>query len=150
MQLLPRTHLALRILVYVARHAGEPVVVQRIAADLNIPRQYAAKLVHELVRAHFLQSVRGRLGGILLAKPAPTIRIGDVVQSVESLRERASYHDSKGAEIEAFVDECLQMFIEVLNLQTVQDLLPRTKRSTKPPSVKKGTRPRLTKFNAHQ
>jgi Rrf2 family transcriptional regulator, nitric oxide-sensitive transcriptional repressor len=123
MLLLNRTHLALRILIHVGKSDDAVLTVQRIAEDLSIPPQYAAKIVHELVRAGFLQSIRGRLGGVKLARPARDIRVGDVVMSVEPLKPPKG-RPKKNSEIEHFFDESMAKFVEVLNFQTIEDFLP--------------------------
>lgn len=124
MHLLNRTHLALRILIYVARAEGNLVNVNLIADDLEMPRQYAGKLIHELVRGGFLESIRGRFGGIALARPAGDIRVGDVVQSIETINGRGSDRGKAEPAVRAFIQDSQAKFVEVLNLQTVQDFLP--------------------------
>lgn len=138
MLLLNRTHLALRILIHLGKVPDVTMTVQRIAEDLSIPPQYAAKLVHEIVRAGFLQSVRGRFGGVKLARAARDIRVGDVVLSVEGLN--GSTVVARGdPNIEEFFDESLTKFVEVLNFQTIEDFLPKrtSERSLSAPQQRK-------------
>ena len=45
---------------------------------------HLVKVVHDLRRAGFVEAVRGRSGGIRLARPASEITLGDVVRYTEA------------------------------------------------------------------
>lgn len=78
-----------------ARHCGERVRAGNAAAwtthtsaatladETGLPLTTAHKLVHTLVRAGLLTSVRGQGGGVKLARPAAAISIADIVEAVE-------------------------------------------------------------------
>jgi len=80
------TDYALRLLMHVALRDPELVIIDTVAAAYRIPRNHLTKIAHELGRAGFLVTVRGRNGGMRLARPAASIRLGEVVR----LGERAS------------------------------------------------------------
>ena len=83
MRLNKSTGHAVRILVYCAKSEDELVKVAEIARRLDITQQNTFKIVHLLNKGGFLGSVRGRKGGVRLARPAAKIRIGDIVRSIE-------------------------------------------------------------------
>ena len=58
---------------------GEKKTVEEICLVELIPGQYAYKILKQLERAGFVQSIRGRYGGYRLAKPLDTITIYDIV-----------------------------------------------------------------------
>ncbi len=75
---------AMQAVLYLAKHsASHPILLKEIAESLNIPRPYLNKLLQVLIRAGIVESHKGLRGGFSLARPANTIRLEDVVRSVE-------------------------------------------------------------------
>jgi Rrf2 family transcriptional regulator, nitric oxide-sensitive transcriptional repressor len=74
---------ALRVLMYVHAADGRLVTIAEMAASYRISRAHLMKVVNALARAGYLTAVRGRTGGLKLAKPAQKIRLGDVVRATE-------------------------------------------------------------------
>ena len=73
-------------MVYLASQPpGQYVLARSMAADLAIPRPYLAKLLNRLVQAGMVYSVRGRLGGFRLARPASQIGLLEIVMQVEGV-----------------------------------------------------------------
>jgi Rrf2 family transcriptional regulator, nitric oxide-sensitive transcriptional repressor len=93
MQLRMYTDYALRALLYVGSHPGQPVPASTIAAAYGISLDHLAKATKALTRAGFLSSTRGVGGGVELAKPASEIRVGAVVRLFE---EPTGLVDCKG------------------------------------------------------
>jgi Rrf2 family protein len=80
---------ALRAVVHIAgRSADTPVGAAELAADLGLPANYLAKILHQLVRAGILHSRRGRHGGFVLAVPAAELAIDEVIAPFERVPER--------------------------------------------------------------
>ncbi|MDP5358979.1 MAG: Rrf2 family transcriptional regulator [Paracoccaceae bacterium] len=59
------------------------VRVDDVAKVHNLSRPHIMKIVHELGRAGYLETVRGRGGGFRLARPPEEIIVGDVVRITE-------------------------------------------------------------------
>jgi Rrf2 family nitric oxide-sensitive transcriptional repressor len=83
MRLTSFTDYALRLLILCAGREGELVTIADAATAYGISRNHLMKIANELVRAGFLQSVRGRSGGLRLARPASRIKIGAVIRHME-------------------------------------------------------------------
>lgn len=83
MKLTSYSNYALRSLQLAALHAPELVRVEDVATIHKLSRPHIVKIVHELGKAGFLETVRGRHGGFRLARPAEEIRVGDVVRLTE-------------------------------------------------------------------
>lgn len=67
-----------------ARHCGGTrTSAATLAQETGLPLATAQKLVHALVRAKLLQSVRGAGGGVKLARPAAAISVADIIEAVE-------------------------------------------------------------------
>jgi FeS assembly SUF system regulator len=67
-----------------ARHCGGTrTSAATLAEETGVPVATAHKLVHTLVRAGLLHSLRGVGGGVKLARPAAAISLADIIEAVE-------------------------------------------------------------------
>lgn len=83
MRLTLHTDYALRVLVHVGLRDGDLVTINEIAESHGISKNHLTKVVHQLGRDGFLETVRGKYGGIrLLVEPA-SVRLGDLIRHVE-------------------------------------------------------------------
>lgn len=83
MQLTRHTDYALRLLIYLAGIEGGRSQIATVAEAQAISRTHLMKIANELARAGFIAAVRGRGGGIALARPPEEINIGAVVEAME-------------------------------------------------------------------
>jgi Rrf2 family transcriptional regulator, nitric oxide-sensitive transcriptional repressor len=83
MQLTRFTDYALRVLMYAHAADGRLVTIEEMAASYRISRAHLMKVVNALTRAGYLVAVRGRAGGVTLARSAEDIHLGDVVRTTE-------------------------------------------------------------------
>lgn len=74
---------ALRAAVYLAAQEGKPCVNHEIAAAMQVPEGYLAKVLQSMRRAGVVNSQRGLKGGFVLSRPAKEITILDVVNAVD-------------------------------------------------------------------
>lgn len=71
---------ALRAMGFLAQHKEHhPVLSSTIAKEMDIPRNFLSKILSRLVQDGLVQAVRGRNGGVRLARPADQIKLYDVV-----------------------------------------------------------------------
>ncbi len=75
-----RGRYALKALLHLARHSGEPRQVSVIATDEQIPRKYLEAIMSDLRRAELVDSTRGWSGGYRLSRPADLITFGEVIR----------------------------------------------------------------------
>jgi Rrf2 family nitric oxide-sensitive transcriptional repressor len=129
MRLTKTTGHAIRILIDCADADGERVKVAGIAQRLQITQLNAFKIVHILSKADFLHAMRGRNGGVKLARSAGDIRIGDIVREIEATEVAVVGAETRGrakakgkASVNAVFDEALEAFTDVLNRYTLADL----------------------------
>lgn len=85
MQLTTYTDFGLRVLIYLAC-ADDGATVAEIAEQYAISRNHLVKVVHRLSQLGYIQTERGRSGGIRLAQAPNKIRLGKVVRDLESNR----------------------------------------------------------------
>lgn len=83
MKLTTYTNYALRSLQLAALKAPNRVKVDDVVKVHGLARPHIVKIVHELGRAGYLETIRGRGGGFLLARPPEEIVIGEVVRLTE-------------------------------------------------------------------
>jgi Rrf2 family nitric oxide-sensitive transcriptional repressor len=124
MQLTRHTDYALRVLLYLAHHEGH-CTISAIASRYDISHNHLMKVVHELGKAGYVSSVRGRYGGIRLARPAAEINIGEVILAVEKDFEIAACHDcriSGGCGLQGIFGEALSAFFAVLKRYSLADV----------------------------
>ena len=83
MRLTYHTDYALRMLVYLALNRGRPSRVVDVAESYGISRNHLLKVALRLGRLGYLTTVRGRAGGIALARKPEDINLGGVVRQIE-------------------------------------------------------------------
>jgi Rrf2 family nitric oxide-sensitive transcriptional repressor len=83
MRLTTYTDYALRMLMYLALKNDGLATIEEIAQSYGISKNHLMKLAHQLGVAGYLDNVRGRKGGLRLAKPAKAIGLGEVVRHTE-------------------------------------------------------------------
>lgn len=81
---------AIRALVCLALHEGpRPVLARDIAAAEDIPKQFLAKILHNLRNQGLVSSQKGPGGGFLLARPPSEITLAEITQAVEGREDRS-------------------------------------------------------------
>ncbi|MEO6780882.1 MAG: Rrf2 family transcriptional regulator [Bradyrhizobium sp.] len=83
MRLTVHTDYALRLLMYLALKKDSLATIAEIAASYDISKNHLMKVAYELGVAGYVESVRGRGGGLRLAKPVEAIILGEVVRKTE-------------------------------------------------------------------
>ena len=83
MRLTVHTDYGLRVLMALAVVDHGLVTIEELAARHRISRNHLMKVAQTLVNLKLVKSVRGRRGGLLLARDPADIRMGDVVRALE-------------------------------------------------------------------
>ena len=83
MKLTGYTNYALRTLQLAALRSPGLLRIDDVVKVHGMARPHITKIVHELGRAGYLQTVRGRRGGFTLGQPPDKIIVGDVVRLTE-------------------------------------------------------------------
>ena len=84
MRLTTLTDYAMRLLIYVGQHPERLCTIAEVAQMHGISEPHLMKVTHRLSQTGWLETVRGKHGGMRLAKPAQEIRLGDVVRDTEN------------------------------------------------------------------
>lgn len=137
MRLTRQTNYAFRILMYCAANGAPRSRVPDIAKAYGVSELFLFKILQPLVEAGMVATVRGRNGGISLAKPADQITLLEVVKVTEENFAMAECFDGGDESDCPLIDSCalnsalrraLNAFFEVLAGETIADLIRNRKR----------------------
>jgi Rrf2 family nitric oxide-sensitive transcriptional repressor len=147
MRLTKSTSHAIRILIDCARADARLVKVAELSERLQITPQNVFKIVNLLARARLITAMRGRNGGVRLARPASSIRIGDVVRATEVTHveiedDAAGRRPKRSHGVNQILDDALGAFIDVLDQHTLADMA--AGQQTEPPTPRRKTTSRAT------
>ena len=74
---------ALRAAIHLAKNGEQPQLSRDIAAAIDVPGQYLAKILQDLARHGVLTSAEGRGGGFRLSGSAKDVELLTVVRAIE-------------------------------------------------------------------
>ena len=126
MRLTRYTDYAMRTLLFVASRPNRLCSIAEIAGAYTISKNHLMKVVNDLVTAGYLEGVRGRNGGIRLAKPASQINIGEVVRHTEGgfdLVDCGSCLIARACGFTGVLHRALIAFMEVLDGYSLEDVM---------------------------
>lgn len=83
MQLTRYTDYALRVLMYLSYQEGRLAKISEISASYGISKNHLMKIVHGLAKLGYVTTLRGKGGGLKLARAPEQINLGDVVRKTE-------------------------------------------------------------------
>lgn len=83
MHITQHTDYALRVLIYLAVNEERLATVQEIAERFDISRSHLMKVVNGLIHGGWVEGVRGKGGGLRLARAPSAIAVGEVVRGME-------------------------------------------------------------------
>lgn len=93
MRLTTRTNLAMRTLMFCAVNPGRIVRKHEIAEACNASENHLAQVVNTLAQRGFIETQRGRAGGLRLARPMDQIGVGEVLRAFEAVLPFAECFD---------------------------------------------------------
>jgi Rrf2 family nitric oxide-sensitive transcriptional repressor len=131
MRLKSYTDYALRVLMHLAARPDRLASIGEIARTYRISHNHLMKVVQDLRTEGFLDAVRGRSGGIRLARPASEIKVGDVVRHTEGtfdLVDCESCVIARACSLTGALHEARRAFMAVLDGYSLQDLVADRKR----------------------
>lgn len=129
MHLTVQTDYALRVLITLAENPDRLVRIDEIAQRFQISKNHLLKTAQVLASGGFVETVRGRGGGIRLARPADNINVGAVVRHVEvdfhvaGCFSGASCALLPACRLKALLGTAVASFLEVLDGRTLAQLL---------------------------
>jgi Rrf2 family transcriptional regulator, nitric oxide-sensitive transcriptional repressor len=131
MRLTLHTDYALRVLMYVGVKGGTLSTISEIVERFDISKGHVMKVVYHLAQKGYLETVRGKRGGMRLARKPSQINVGAVVRDMEKeLGVLGCLHRAKGY---CRIEECCVLrtalrdatnaFLATLDRYTLQNLV---------------------------
>ncbi|WP_372964438.1 Rrf2 family transcriptional regulator [Marinobacter sp.] len=125
------TDYSLRVLIYLAAQDGDRLsTIQEIADSYGISKNHLMKVVHQLNKKGYIETVRGKKGGMRLHRAQKDVNIGVLVRETEqdlSLVECFSGNNTcritPVCGLRNIFDEALQAFLSVLDNYTLADVV---------------------------
>jgi len=125
------TDYSLRVLIFLAAEPGRRATISEIARAFDISENHLMKVVHLLGKTGLLANVRGKGGGLELAKAPEAINIAKVVRITEGPplpaecfdRERNACVITPVCRLRSVLGEAVRAFYAVLEQYTLEDLV---------------------------
>jgi Rrf2 family nitric oxide-sensitive transcriptional repressor len=131
MRLTIMTDYAMRLLMHVGQNPDRLCTISEIAQVHEISEPHLMKVTHRLAQGGWLKTVRGKNGGMTLAKPPQEIRIGDVVRCtendlalVECMGTGSRCMLTGHCRLATIMQEGLGLLLQHLDRFTLEDILP--------------------------
>ena len=125
---------ALRLLMYAAAHGDRLITIEETSEVYGISRAHLMKIANMLTRAGYMKAVRGRAGGLMLAKRPEKIGLGDVIRATEPDFSLVECFSPDGeciiaarCRVRGVLNEALTAFLKTLDAYTLADLLLKPK-----------------------
>lgn len=117
---------ALRIMIHLATQPGELASIRQIATIYGVSYNHLMKIVQDLGRAGFIETVRGRKGGIRLGRPAQQISLGALIRHTEGSGPLVDCGDClivTACNLPPVFAEAVQAFLAVFDRYTLADMV---------------------------
>jgi Rrf2 family nitric oxide-sensitive transcriptional repressor len=83
MKLTQYSDLGLRLLMYLALRHGETSTIQEVSERFAVSKNHMVKISHQLTKSGLIESLRGRNGGVRLARPPEQISVEEALRATE-------------------------------------------------------------------
>lgn len=97
------------------------IKIEAIASAQNIPQNYLEHLLIKLKKANLVMSIRGKNGGYKLKNPANSIKVLDLIDSLEG-NIRVFENSETSQTLKIFWEEIEIKFKDLFNI-TIEDLI---------------------------
>ncbi len=130
MRLTNFSDLSFRVLLYAASKQHRLVTIDEMYNFYDVSRGHLMKVVNGLTRAGYLEAVRGRTGGLRLARSPEEINLAAVLRTtetdfslVECMRPGNKCNLSPMCRLKAPLDDAMASFMETMGKYTLADIL---------------------------
>ena len=135
MRLTVHSDFSLRVLMYLAAFPDRLATIEQIASAYGISQNHIMKVAQTLARHGFIETLRGRSGGIRLARPTKEITVGAVLrateedfQLVECFRPENTCRITPVCRLKGALNDALDAYLQVLDDWTLAELVTSRKR----------------------
>lgn len=125
------TDYSIRVLIYLSVQGDRLATIQEIAESYDISRNHLMKIVHQLNKKGYIETVRGKKGGMRLRRSPADINIGVLVRETEQdFNIVECFAGKNGCKIvpvcglKNMFGEAVEAFLKVLDQYTLEDVIP--------------------------
>lgn len=119
----------MRLLIHLAVQPGGITTIGEIADRFGISRNHLMKVANNATRAGYVEGVRGRAGGLKLARKPSEINIGQVLRTVEDWNLVECFQGptnqcriTRGCGLQPILKEAIEAFLSVLDRYSLEDV----------------------------
>ncbi len=131
MQLTRFTDYALRVLIYLGANPDRLSTISEVAASYRISENHLMKVVNHLATVGYVGTLRGKGGGMKLARAPHLINIGEVVRDCEDSMALVECFDPQqrtcpllpACTLKSILSEAKKNFLATLDAYSLQDML---------------------------
>jgi Rrf2 family nitric oxide-sensitive transcriptional repressor len=130
MQLTQFTDYSLRTLVYLGAHPGRVCTIAQISAAYGISVNHLMKVVNRLASCGYVETIRGKGGGLRLARPPRLINLGEVVRNMEERFDIVECFNERHQDclllpactLKSILNDARRNFMATLDRHTLEDV----------------------------
>jgi Rrf2 family transcriptional regulator, nitric oxide-sensitive transcriptional repressor len=128
MQLTRFTDLGLRVLMYMTQHnRPDPVTNAEIASQFRTPQNHVIKVVNRLAKLGWVETQRGRRGGLRLSVRPADLRLGRALRALEQTEQLVDCNHppcvlKSRCLLKGALDEALEAFYQKMDERTLADV----------------------------
>jgi Rrf2 family nitric oxide-sensitive transcriptional repressor len=132
MRLTAYTDYSLRVLIYLGLQEHRLATISELSETYGLSANHLMKIIHNLGKLGYIETVRGRGGGMKLAGAPEEINLGQVVRQTESdfavtecfdADRRADCVITPACRLQLVLGKAVEAFLDVLDNHTLADLL---------------------------
>ncbi len=129
MQLTRQTDYAIRVMIFLGIQQDDRLVtISDIADHFDISRNHLMKIVHKLGQLDYIQTLRGKYGGLRLDHPPSSIKLGSLVRDFETTLDiidckKLTCPITGSCDLKPIMQKAQEAFMSVIDNYTLQDLI---------------------------
>lgn len=135
MQLTSFTDYGIRVLMYLATQPEQISSVKEIAEYYNISRNHLVKITHRLSQLGYINTSKGKGGGIQISKGIEKLNLGDIIIALEPNFNIVECFDAQNntcritnsCHFKHYISEARENFINTMNKYTLGDTIQNKK-----------------------
>lgn len=129
MQLTRQTDFAIRVMMFLGiQEKDKLVTINNIAEHFSISRNHLMKIVHKLGRLAYIETLRGKKGGLRILKAPEDVNLGELIRNFETTLEfidcaKLGCPIQSGCQLVSIMGLAQKAFLGVVDNYTLADLL---------------------------
>lgn len=129
MQLTRQTDYAIRVMMFLGLQEDDQLVtINEIAEYFSISRNHLMKIVHKLGQLDYIETLRGKKGGLRILKQPTEVNLGHLIRDFETTLElidcvKLGCPIQSSCNLTGIMQQAQQAFLKVVDNYSLADLL---------------------------